>query len=166
MEEILPEKVDEMVAYYLSHNHSVHNSYIKPFPNIIETLELLKKAGITMGVVTSKRREGAIRALNAFDMPHYFSIIVAGDDVDRYKPDPYPITKALEDLAVSPEQVLMVGDTPMDILCACNAGVKSVLVGWTYLKESDFAGCTPDYIIKEFPQLLDIVGICGNPVPS
>ena len=53
----------------------------------------------------------------------------------------------------------MLGDTMYDILCARNAGVRSVLVGWQMaVSEEEIKGPNgPDYIIKKPEDLFDIL---------
>ena len=52
----------------------------------------------------------------------------------------------------------MVGDSKFDILCARNAGVKSVLVAWTIsVNEEQRKTLAPEYYIDDAMQLLDIV---------
>ena len=56
----------------------------------------------------------------------------------------------------------MVGDSRLDILCAHNAGVPCVLVGWSATlagkTKEDFApGEAPDFIIQKPEDLLEII---------
>ena len=56
----------------------------------------------------------------------------------------------------------MVGDSRLDILCAHNAGVPAVLVGWSATlagktKEDFPQGEVPDFIIDKPSDLLDII---------
>ena len=54
----------------------------------------------------------------------------------------------------------MIGDTKFDIGCAQNAGVDSVLIGWShYVDEDDMKahGLEPTYRIKEPKELLEII---------
>lgn len=110
-----------------------------------------------MGIVTSKRRELAIRGLRLFDLEKYFKVIVALEDTEKHKPNPEPILKALELLNANKEETLMVGDSPYDILCASNAGVKSVAVKWTILPFNLLEEAKPDYVINDMLEILKII---------
>ena len=66
------------------------------------------------------------------------------------------------DVDSKPENSIMVGDSRLDILCSRNAGVKSVLVGWSATlagktKEDFPQGEAPDFIIDKPSDLLDII---------
>jgi pyrophosphatase PpaX len=61
----------------------------------------------------------------------------------------------LEKLGASPEEAVMLGDSRFDILCARNAGVRSILVDWSVMPEeerqavrADFLAKTPEEILK------------------
>ena len=81
--------------------------------------------------------------------------------VDHHKPHPEPILKALDELGSKKEETIMVGDTIFDLQCAHNAGVKSVLVGWSedILTLEEAGEYQPDYVIKEAKDLLKIVEV-------
>ena len=62
----------------------------------------------------------------------YFDVLITCDDTDKHKPDPTPLRMALEELSAKPEDAIMLGDTKFDIGCCNNAGVDSILVGWSH----------------------------------
>lgn len=68
--------------------------------------------------------EQGIRHNNIEDV---FEVIVSGDDVSRYKPDPESLEKALSAMNGVKEAAIMVGDTANDIFAAHNFGIDSVL---------------------------------------
>ena len=66
----------------------------------------------------------------------------------------------LEKLGASPEEAVMLGDTKFDIGCANNAGVDSILVGWShYVDEESMAadGFEPTWRLSEPALLLELV---------
>src|SRR5699024_12129002 len=56
--ELNPEKVDEMVQTYRTHNLARHDDYVTLFPNVKETLAQLKQKGIKTAVVSAKLQPG------------------------------------------------------------------------------------------------------------
>ena len=71
----------------------------------METLEALTEEGITLGVVTGKRRQLAMRGMQLFGIDAYMQAIVTPEDTMLHKPNPEPILKALELLEQSPEEI-------------------------------------------------------------
>ena len=71
------------------------------------------------------------------------------DDTSKHKPDPEPVFIALNKLKSDPDESIMIGDSMYDILCAKNAGVLSVLVGWAMAvtEEEKTGPDKPDYFV-------------------
>ena len=112
-----------------------------------------------MAMVTSRLKNTTYQGLEKYEIIDYFDVVVTADDTDKHKPDPTPIHIALEKLSSTPEESLMLGDTMFDILCAKNAGVKSVLVGWAMAvtEEEKNGPDNPDYIIETAEALLELL---------
>lgn len=153
------DRLEELLTTYRSYNEENHDMYTKIREDVKDTLEIMYKKGIKMGIVTSKRKELAIRGLRLFELDKYFDVVVALEDTDEHKPKPAPILKALKTLSVSRENAIMVGDSPYDILCASNAGVASAAVKWTILPFKLLESSKPTYIIDGMKQLLSIINL-------
>jgi pyrophosphatase PpaX len=123
--------VDDSIEIYRSYQVQHFADLIEVFPGMIELLDELKKDGYVIALVTSRLRGTTNQGLDAFDLGKYFDTILTCDDTDKHKPDPTPINMTLDRLGKKPDNAIMIGDTKFDIECARNAGVKSVLVGWT-----------------------------------
>lgn len=102
-------------------------------------LEAIQEASkiATLGVVTTKTARYSQELLEHMNVMHYFEVLIGRESVQYPKPHPEPILKALNMLQKSPTQTWMVGDTPMDLIAAKNAGVESVgvLCGYSTFDE-------------------------------
>lgn len=156
MADLDPVHADSLIASYREYNLLNHDNLTRLFPKVPETLKELKKSGIVTGVVTSKIKKLAVHGLTLFDIDDMFDICIAYEDTGRHKPEPDPVLKALGDLGLEPdkESVIMVGDSPYDILCANSAGVTSAAVQWSVHPREVLAAATPDIWLKDFPALL------------
>ena len=103
---------------------------VKVFDGIPELLEALKEEGYRIAIVTSRTRESANRYLDMLGIGGYFEDMVSCDDTHAHKPNPEPILLCLAKLGITKDEAIMIGDSPFDMKCANNAGVKSVLVDW------------------------------------
>ena len=80
-----------------------------------------------LGLVTNRRRQG-VEDYFAFSGLHdYFPVVVGVDDVEHPKPSPEPLWKALEELGVTADRALYVGDTHVDVAAARAAKMKVIL---------------------------------------
>lgn len=158
MADLGPHQAEEMVKTYREYSAVKHDTLTKVFPGVPETLAELKQKNIPMAIVTSKLKNLADRGLQLFGLEGYFDVCVAFEDTDRHKPDPAPILKALELLDYpNGKQVMMVGDSPYDIICAGNAGVTGAAVDWSLHPKEVLTVSKPDIWLETFPQLLNYV---------
>jgi HAD superfamily hydrolase (TIGR01549 family) len=99
-------------------------SRVRPFPSARPVLEALKERGFRLGVVSN--RGNAKLAVEGAGLAWAFEIVFGLEDVDRPKPAPDPLLKAMDSLGVDGEGVLYVGDTDIDMATAVAASVKGV----------------------------------------
>ncbi|MDY0042744.1 MAG: HAD family hydrolase [Desulforhabdus sp.] len=98
------------------------------YPSTIETLQQLRQAGFTLGVVTN-RRDSCDEQLSALGLKEFMDVTVVAGKVSAWKPDPAIFEHALKMLKASPEQVIYVGDNYFaDIVGARRAGIRPVLI--------------------------------------
>jgi len=97
--------------------------------------------------------------LEKYKLKECFGAIVTADDTDKHKPDPEPVHIALEKLGSKAEESILIGDARFDVLCARNAGIKSVLVAWSIaLSDEERAGeYAPDHVINTAEEVLQIL---------
>lgn len=151
------DKAEEMFNHYIEYNRTIHDELTKSIDGVEEGLKLLKEMGIKIGVVTSKRREGALRGLKLFNLEKYMDIIITPEDTKNHKPHGEPVLKACQMLKVLPEEALMVGDSHNDILCGQNAGAKTCLVRYTALCVDEMLKHNPDYVVDSIVDIYNIV---------
>jgi pyrophosphatase PpaX len=151
-------KVDEMIATYRKYNLAHHDTFVTEFPTVLDTVKNLKEKGYKVGIVTTKISDVVMKGLKLTKLDSYFDVIVALDHVEKAKPDPEPIFKALEQLGSKPEEAIMVGDNYHDILAGKNAGTKTAGVAWTIKGRDHLEQFEPDYILEEMADLLKILG--------
>jgi HAD superfamily hydrolase (TIGR01549 family) len=80
--------------------------------------------------------------LKYFDLSQYFQLIVGAETTPRMKPYPDPLLLVAEQLNVLPEELLMIGDTTVDILAGKAVGAQTigVLCGFGTQDELEAAG--------------------------
>jgi HAD superfamily hydrolase (TIGR01509 family) len=94
-------------------------------PGALETLMMLKQAGIKTALVTMSMRRMAMAVVDSIPF-HAFDVVVAGDDVTHGKPHPEPYQKAAELLGLEPGECVSFEDSPTGLKSAEAAGCVSV----------------------------------------
>lgn len=142
------EKSEECAALYRK-IFKVNNvpGAVKPFPGVVETLKRLHAEGKTLAIASSRRHESLDGLVADFGITDLFSAIVGADDVVNAKPDPEPVNLILSRLHCQPQQAIVIGDAPYDILMGRNAGTKTCAVTWGNGSREDLLAAKPDAII-------------------
>ncbi len=115
------------------------------FPGVKDALERFSANGIALACVTNKGRKFTMQLLEALDIQDYFSLVVAGDDVNAKKPAPDALNKAITHYDLQPGDCLMIGDSDNDVYAGNRAGVDVLVVDYGYsqgvnLADLDIAG--------------------------
>jgi pyrophosphatase PpaX len=167
---------NEVVDYYRAYQDAHQHDYeVYVFEGIRELLEQLRERGCVIGVGTSRTAFSFWNYMKKLGMDGYVDEVVTINDVTSHKPDPETINAVLikmmahagepyDSAAGIPDTVrdatVMVGDTKYDIGCANNAGVDSVMVGWSHYVDEEAMlaeGYKPTYNIEKPEQLLEII---------
>ena len=98
----------------------------------------------------------AIPLLKCMGISKYFDYVLAGEVIDKRKPDPKPIFYTLEQLKVDKNSAWMIGDSDNDIIAANNAGITSVFFTYGY-NRGDSKKMHYDYKFDKFSQLTDLI---------
>jgi phosphoglycolate phosphatase len=106
--------------------------YSRPFPGVVEGLEALKRTGYRLACITNKAERFTLPLLKDTGLFDYFELILSGDSLPRTKPDPLPLLHACEKFGVSPEHMLLIGDSQNDALAARAAGCHIFCVPYGY----------------------------------
>jgi pyrophosphatase PpaX len=148
------DQLPRLVDCYRKYNIENHDNLTKSFPGVYQALEILKKElNLSIAVVTSKMRDTAERGLNLFNLYQFIDVLVGFEDTVEHKPKPGPVFKALEILKIEANEVLMVGDSPFDVLCAHNANVCCGIVKYSIFDVEALEKTKPDFWISN---LLDL----------
>ena len=117
-------------------------------PGARETLTPLGRAGYQLGVATAKSRRGLDRELAATGLAPRFA---ATRTVDEAPPKPHPgmLLGLCEELGVSPERTLMIGDTTFDLDMARAAGAAALGVLTGSHDRERLAGSAPLAVLAD-----------------
>ncbi|MEM4006739.1 MAG: HAD family hydrolase [Nitrososphaerota archaeon] len=130
----------------------------KPVPCIEELLIKLKNSKKTVAIASSSKRNIIIKVLKHFKLYHYFDIIVGIDNVSNPKPYPDLLLFIIKKLNIAPSEAVYIGDSPIDILTARNAGVYSVYLDMYERRDPENKLlCTPDLTVNSLCELLQLL---------
>ncbi len=155
------DRIQAMIETYVTHNKDCHDRMVEEYPGVRNAVQALHRAGLTLGVVTSKMHGGLERGLAAGGYDGLFDVLIGADDVENAKPHPEPVLMALEKLGRSPSETVFVGDSTHDMVAGRAAGVRTAAAMWGPFTRDDLEPHAPDYWL-EHPDDLMQFGTKGN----
>ncbi len=126
------------------------------YPDVRETLRMLKESGLRLGIVTNKPTQFLPDLLDELHLTALFDLVLGADDVAMKKPHPAPFFKVLGEWGLLQSELLFVGDSRNDIEAAKAAGIASVGLTYGYNFGVPLADSNPTYLIRDFKSLLQI----------
>ncbi len=106
---------------------SVYLPRVRPFPKVRELFERVKAEGLAIALASSAREEELTRHKQSLRIEDLLEAATSADDAERSKPHPDIFQAALAGIGeVEPEESIVVGDTPYDVLAAAKAGMRTI----------------------------------------
>jgi 2-phosphoglycolate phosphatase len=145
--------LESFLAYYEAHPTD-HSTLL---PGAHEAL--LAVRDLPLALCTNKPRRVTDAVLSRLRLPAKFSVIIAGGDLPRAKPDPLPLQLIAERLSLKTPELVMVGDGPQDILCAKAVGARSIGVAGALEARELLARACPDVLLASLADLPALVAL-------
>ncbi len=155
--EWMKDKADSAIKDYMEFYFENHEAKVKAFEGMEECIQLVKEKGKNPGIFTGKGRRTTDITLAKLDFEKYFELIVTGDDVVNHKPAPDGILKYTKKYNLKPEEVLMIGDAPADIIASRGAGCKVASLLWDSYAVSKIHEMKPDYKFNSVSELKEFL---------
>lgn len=130
---------------------------VKPYEGIPELLEALKKRGVKLAVLSNKPHAETIRVIETLFGQGCFDVIQGQVDGVPIKPDPAGAIRILEQLGMTAEEVLYLGDTATDMKTGKGAGAYTIGALWGFRKREELEEHHADAIIAHPMELLQII---------
>jgi phosphoglycolate phosphatase len=92
-----------------------------PVKQLASTLRQLKQSGRKLGVATADSHQGIINTLQSFDVLHEFDFLAGYDSGHGVKPEAGMVLAFCEQMALTVESIVVVGDNRHDIEMGRNA---------------------------------------------
>jgi phosphoglycolate phosphatase len=143
---------ERALAFYTRHYLAINGDYTSIFPDVIDGLETMRGKGLRLACVTNKPIAFTAPLLDKKGLAGYFDVVYGGDSLPKRKPDPYPLQRVCEDFALSPHQVVAIGDSSNDALAARAAGCRVLNVPYGYnhgesIQNVDSDGIVPTLLV-------------------
>lgn len=156
-----PETWQRLVNGYLRHlPECLARSTGRILPGIDTLLEHLRERDdVAIGLLTGNLRAGAKLKLGHFGLFDHFSFGGYGDhhlDRDDVAREALAAVRERWNGTIRPENIWVIGDTPLDIRCARAIGARVAAVATGWHSKEELAGHEPDLLFTDLgePQIL------------
>lgn len=127
-----------------------------PTPGAARFIRRLAERGVRLAVVTNNSARAASHYLEAEGLLGCFDAVHGRTrDLDRMKPHPDIVRRALVSLGLGREEAVMIGDSPVDVTAAHGAGVGFIGYGRNELKESRLRWAGAGVVVDSYALFLD-----------
>jgi phosphoglycolate phosphatase len=147
-----PAKLEQMFADFIAHYAEHIADRSRPFPGLVEALDVLASRGCRLAVCTNKLERLSLLLLRQLKLADRFVAICGQDTFGIQKPDPDVLRRTIAAAGGRTQQAIMIGDSLTDIRTARAARIPVIAVDFGY-SETPIAECTPDLVISHFAQL-------------
>lgn len=153
-EPAIRERLPEVRDLYLARlEQGLQREKMTLLPGVVEMLDPLRRCPERIvGLLTGNWRGGAEIKLGRFGLNEYFELGAFGEDAaDRRGLVPVALERATAQHGISfdPADVLIVGDTELDVDCARHAGVRCVAVATGFTSAERLRAAGADWVFAD-----------------
>lgn len=142
--------------------HYKQNMYNKtaPYSGVLNMLKELRTKDINIAVVSNKF-DTAVKELCEKYFGDLVQVAIGENEAGgvRKKPAPDSVFKAIQELQLSVDSVIYVGDSETDVQTAKNAEINCIGCTWGFRSRDVLAGEGATYIIDTPDEILKIIGV-------
>ena len=151
------ELLEEMFASFEEHYYSIHHKHLVAYDGVEALLSSLREQGASVGIVSLKPRRAGDLELDIIGLRRLIGLAVWGDDVERPKPEPDGVLRAMADLGADPRSTLVIGDSPADIMMGRAAGTRTAAAMWGGSSRERLFAALPDLALDSPGDLLSVL---------
>ncbi|WP_314393347.1 HAD family hydrolase [Leptotrichia shahii] len=151
-EDVTNEEMEKVIRKY----YDIYFDYgVEPYEGIPELLDFLEQNGVKKGIVTNKDHETALSAVDKKLSKWKFDGIFGSNEKEYpNKPNPYNVDRMAQNLNISKEKILFVGDMLVDVNTAKNAGIDIVYCKWGFGEVKGEIGIDEDVKVSDVQEIM------------
>ncbi len=161
---LVPENVSHDTEFVLFARSVYDKMYERTYLHTVDTYEgiipmlhaLKKDKGIKIAVFSNKQ-DPYVKSLCEQLLPKGMISCALGQTELPIKPDPSGVFKILDELNVTPDECVFVGDSEVDYYTAKNSGMDFIGVTWGYAGRDRLIACGSENLADKAEDILEII---------
>ncbi len=154
-EEFVAKVRKDFVELY-TQNIAIHTT---PYEGVEKLLATLQEQGIELAIASNKFQAGCEKLAKHYFPNIRFRIVLGQRPNIALKPDPHIVREIMLLTSLTPDRVLFVGDSGVDMLTASAASVDSVGVTWGFRTRKELTELGATHIVDTASEILRIVNL-------
>lgn len=159
------QEIERFIECYLRHlPECLHTRAGAVLPGVSALLDSLRDEQAHVGLLTGNMIRGARVKLTHHGIMDHFPFGAFGDlrlTRDEVAHDALATVRERIHVDVQPEELWIIGDTPLDIACARAIGAKAVAVATGSYRRDDLAGHRPDVLVDDLSDIATLQAAWG-----
>lgn len=146
--------IEQLFAHFRKYYDKHCTDTTHPYPGIPELLNELLQRNVALAVATNKYQSASEKIIDHFFPTIPFTSVLGQTDSRPTKPDPSIIFETLSIHPTPKAQVLMIGDSAIDIETARRACVESIGVTWGFRPVSELRKACANHVVSKPDEIL------------
>ena len=135
-------------------SYAAHSTdHTRLYPKLLKILDLLHDRRTPMALLSNKPHALTVQLVKGLAIDRYFAEVRGCTEEQDKKPSPKNALAIAELLGVEPRRVFFIGDSPLDVETARNAGMIAVAVTWGFNDRPELEAAHPDFFVDD-PDLI------------
>ena len=157
----LDARIEKLISWISRKKGIISGTPFQAIPGVIPMLDRLD-GKLPLAIVSARDEISTLHFLSQFNLLKRFHVVVTSQTCTYTKPYPDPVLHAAKVMQVAPENCLMVGDTPVDILSGKRAGMQTVGVLCGFGRENELRKAGADLILSTTADLAGHLKLLRN----
>jgi len=147
-----PDEAEAGIKIFRDHYDTIYLHKTRVIPGVLEVLQALDGT-VVKGIVTNKRGRYARILAKHFSLDGHMLHILGAEDGFKAKPSPEMFDVFIERSGIARENTIYVGDAPVDIEAAINAGIDAYVIANPIFSAEELALHCPRRILTDIREL-------------
>ncbi len=149
------DKRDTLLSVMKAHYMDNCLTETNPYPGILQAINHLRTLNVRLAVLTNKNQTPTDKIVTHFFGPDTFDPVIGYAQGRQVKPDPEGVYAILEAWGMSPEEVILVGDSETDAQTAAAANIRFIGCEWGFRSRQVLLEAGATTLIRRPMEIID-----------
>lgn len=131
------DRIEEAIEIYIRIFDEHCTYHVESYAGVEDTLKQLKSEGYKLAVLSNKPHRQTQKVVYELYGEDFFDAVYGQRKGVERKPSPAPLLEIVEEMKLSKEDCVYIGDSEVDIKTGHNAQLKTIAVTWGFREKSE-----------------------------